>query len=396
MSNEKITKLTPEQEANIEVFSEKWLDFVFKYQLYEENKKISHEEKTKRIGDLYEALEYKRPLVIQCTSPRQMQKFANVLENDKYDKLFRKDIDDKNHVEFLNKLNDIIANDNINFTYKNFSYSISSYEFSWLGYYDYINENFKNILDDELKQRLKLLVNASKLSFMSIQYEEVCLICEFPRFISRNASFQLHNINGPSVIFEDYELYAINGLIVTAELYKSLSEKTYLFSDFVKEQNEEIKSAVLNFYEEKFGGTFLVDYLKEYLSEKDTYVDTKDPVYLEGTTKSMNVGVYTLFKGQIEDVEIAYVRCFCPSTDRMFFLGVFSEHNNAKDAIASLCRIPRKLKKHLTSLQRQGEIFSANFTPKGTEILKNLSQSEKDDLVSLSGNEYFGLMKYEY
>ena len=110
----------------------------------------------------------------------------------------------------------------------------------------------------------------------------------------------------------------------------------------------------------------------------------------------MNVGVYTLFKGQINNTDIAYVRCYCPSTDRMFFLGVNSEHNNAKDAIASLYRVPRKLKQHITHINRQGERFSTNFTKYGLALLKTLDKKDIEDLVSISGSEYFGKIKYEY
>lgn len=107
----------------------------------------------------------------------------------------------------------------------------------------------------------------------------------------------------------------------------------------------------------------------------------------------MNIGVYTLFKGKIMNEEIAFVRCFCPSTDRMFFLGVEPIHTKAKDAIASLYRIPRKLKNQIKEINRQGERYSTTFH-EGTDI--NLPKDDIKDLVSLSGDEYFDLIKYEF
>ena len=110
----------------------------------------------------------------------------------------------------------------------------------------------------------------------------------------------------------------------------------------------------------------------------------------------MNIGVYTLFKGKINDTNIAYVRCYCPSTDRMFFLGVDSRHTNAKDAISSLYRIPAKLKSHIKSISRQGERYSTVLTDIGNEILKAMSENEIADVTSISGESYFNLIKYEF
>ncbi len=80
----------------------------------------------------------------------------------------------------------------------------------------------------------------------------------------------------------------------------------------------------------------------------------------------------------------------------MFFLGVNPKYNNAKDAIASLYSVPKKLVKEIISIQRQGEIFSTNFTENGLFLLKNMSKEEIADVTSISGECYFSLMKYEY
>ena len=115
------------------------------------------------------------------------------------------------------------------------------------------------------------------------------------------------------------------------------------------------------------------------------------------TTKGTNINTYTLFKGKVDSFEIAYVRCYCPSTDRMFFLGVNPSHISAKDAIASLCQVPSELVVHVESINRQGEIFSINFDVEGIELLEsekvNLSPENR---VSLTGQMYFDKLKYEY
>jgi hypothetical protein len=172
----------------------------------------------------------------------------------------------------------------------------------------------------------------------------------------------------------------------------------YKLEDFLKETNEEIKSTVISMIQETEGDLGVYRFFSDALKEVDTYVDKKDGKYLEGTTKGMNVGVYTLFKGSLNGYDLAYVRCYCPSTDRIFFLGVDPENTNAKDAIGSLYQVPKILKKNIISISRQGEKFSTIFDKKTTEKLENGEFKEKDlrDYVSITGDEYFRLMTYEF
>jgi len=80
----------------------------------------------------------------------------------------------------------------------------------------------------------------------------------------------------------------------------------------------------------------------------------------------------------------------------MFFLGVDSIHKTAKDAIASLYRIPSKLKTHIKSISRQGERFSTILTEEGKSILKSMSEDEISNNSTLTGEKYFSLIKYEF
>ena len=244
--------------------------------------------------------------------------------------------------------------------------------------------NFKNILLSGI--------------YDTIQLKGYCIVSDMPTEIIRNSENRLHSTEKAAITFKDgYIQHYFNGVYLTAELFGKLCNKHYSFQDWTKEENEEIKSLVLAFYEEKFGGKFVFNFLSKNLKEINTFVDKKEVKYLKNT-KGMNVGVYTLFKGNINNIEIAYVRCYCPSTDRMFFLGVHPDINNAKDAIASLCQVPVKLKDSLVSIYRQGEMFSFNFNDYGTELLKNkmLTSQDFQNVESLKGDEYFSKIKFEY
>lgn len=280
--------------------------------------------------------------------------------------------------------------------YISISFYFNVTDMCWQPFFDFVI-NELNLISGEEKEAFNRMVEFSTSVSYSIQYEDICIVSKYPSEISLDANNTLHNTDDYAIKYVDgYGQGYFHGRYIEPQVFNALKTGEYTFDEWTKEPNEEVKSMILTFYNEKFGGEFAFRFLSAYLKEVDTYIDKKDTKYLENTVKSMNIGTYTLFKGQVNNTEIAYVRCYCPSTDRMFFLGVNPQNNNAKDAIASLCQIPKKLKNEIVSVARQGEIFSFNFTQKGNEIVKKLNTEELRDVVSLSGEEYFKKMKFEY
>ena len=277
--------------------------------------------------------------------------------------------------------------------FNEYSSYIDLSNYGWISFYDFFEKI--NILDNfEFKQYKKIIKSGV---FQAYEYENFVFAVQPPISISKDERGRLHSVSEPSVIFRDKsEYYYIHGVNIQYPLFDKLSQNKYSFDDFVSENNEEIKAAALSFIEERHGNEALFRFISSNLKEIDSYTDKKNEGYLVGTTKGMNIGVYTLFKGKIESIDLAFVRCYCPSTDRMFFLAVDPINNNAKDAIASLYRVPRKLLSEIKYIQRQGERFSTVFTEEGKSILKTLSESDISDLTHISGDSYFKLMQYEY
>jgi len=267
----------------------------------------------------------------------------------------------------------------------------------WVSFYDFFDKECfalkKSKLFNEYKRVLDLNI------FWSVPFENFVFVSRNAVKYCRDSQAKLHSVSEPAVQFGGkfrYHLYYIHGVAIKRQMFKKLLKKEYTFQDWVKESNEEVKAAALSFMEEKWGSEYLFRFISDNLKEVDTYTDKKDPKYLAGTTGGMNIGVYTLFKGKIGSINLAFVRCYCPSTDRMFFLCVNAENKTAKDAIASLYRVPAKLKSEIKYIQRQGERFSTVFTDAGKQKLENMTPEEIADLVPVSGNEYFSKMKYEY
>ena len=283
--------------------------------------------------------------------------------------------------------------DSVGDSFSEYSSYIDLSNYGWVSFYDFFEKI--NVLDNFKFKQYKKIIKSGV--FQAYEYEDLVFAVQPPISISRDERGRLHSVSEPSVIFRDKsEYYYIHGVNIQYLLFDKLSQNKYSFDDFVSEKNEEIKAAALSFIEERHGNEALFRFISSNLKEIDSYTDKKNEGYLVGTTKGMNIGVYTLFKGKIEGIDLAFVRCYCPSTDRMFFLAVDPINNNAKDAIASLYRVPRKLLSEIKYIQRQGERFSTVFTEEGKSILKTLSEFDISDLAHIDGDSYFKLMQYEY
>lgn len=243
------------------------------------------------------------------------------------------------------------------------TYFWGSMDAYWIAFYEFPEKFLGVKYKPEDSERLALMSKLAKSSSWFWAYENYCFVSDRPEEIKMNDDYQLHSVEGPAISWIDGEkIHYVNGRKISEKYFNSISNKTYTMEYFISESNEEYKSTCIALMQEKHGDEYLVNFFRQNLQEIDTFVDKKDEKYLEGTTGGMNVGVYTLFKGEINNEKIAYVRCYCPSTDRMFFLGVDIKYSNVKDAIASLYRIPSKLKTHIKSISRQGERFSTILT----------------------------------
>lgn len=302
-----------------------------------------------------------------------------------YPTIFEKYKNSKLKSDFLKKMDE---NKELKSSYIGWS------NFGWISFYDYFTQI--GVLNDEKFNMYQSLIESNV--FETFEFENVVFAVQPPKYIL-SENLLPHNTEDFAIEFNDGTgCYFINGLNVDADLFLKLKNRKYTFSDFIKEENEETKSMILLYIESRDGTEGVFDFMRDNLKQVDSFVNDTKNEYLEGTTRSNRIGVYTLFKGQINAVNIAYVRCYCPSTDRMFFLGVEPSYDSAKDAIASLYRVPTILKNNIVSISRQGEKFSTIFDDDITYKLENgeFSNDELQRYSSLSGNDYFKLMTYEF
>lgn len=383
------TELSQEEKELMGTIRNKWVNLAF-----EKCKSgIDTEKFETGIEWLYDRfLQLPKPEVVYCDSLIDaVLKITLVKDYDKelsdFTPQLLKDYEDGTlNEDFMEKINENLK---LKSTYIGWS------NFGWVSFYDFFTQ-IKVINNEDFNNYQKLIESNV---FETFEFEKAVFAVRPPINIVYNENDLAHNTEGPSVEFADgTKFYQVNGFTIQKELFQKLYDRTYTVAEFLSEPNEEIKSAVISYLQSRDGETGVYYFLKDNLSEVDTYTNVKDDSLMVGTINSTNIGVYTLFKGSVDDTEIAYVRCYCPSTDRMFFLGVDPSNTNAKDAIASLYQVPKILKEKIVSISRQGEKFSTTFDP---ETTKNLAQNKFSDdelrnYVSVTGDEYFELMTYEY
>lgn len=372
----KLEKLTEEQEALMHATREEWIRLAFdKCQLGIDKSKFES-----GIEWLYRRfLNLEMPTVVYCDSIEDALRKITLVKD------FGLELDSPvpTTEEFKSKMQENLS---LKSTYIGWS------NFGWVSFYNYFTKI--GVLNNEDFNNYAELIKSNV--FECFEFEYAVFAVQPPKYVRYNDEMIANSVDGPSVEFNDgCKLYSINGLSISEELFMRLKNEEFTIMDFLQEDNEEIKSACISFIQQTKGDVGIIDFFKDNLKEIDTFTDVKDPKYMEGTLKTMNVGVYSLFKGQVNDIDIAYVRCYCPSTDRMFFLGVEPTHTNAKDAIASLYQVPVGLEDKIVSISRQGEKFSTTFDEQTMSRIAS-GELKPTEYTSISGDRYFNLMTYEY
>jgi hypothetical protein len=158
-------------------------------------------------------------------------------------------------------------------TYYTFSSYVNYTDFGLLSFFDYMDE----VLHINMNKDLKRWYNWAESSFMSIQLDGLCIVSNFPKHISRNDENDLHSLEGYAISFDDgYGLNYVNGKFLPENIFNEINGSKYLLETFLKESNEEIKSAAIEMMQLVHGDSFLVRFFGDNLKEIDSYVDKKE------------------------------------------------------------------------------------------------------------------------
>lgn len=333
MSQEKIEKLTPEQEALIPVYLEKWRKIAFS------TEPIDKEKAAEAVKEAYTLIGRKEPKILFCKSPyaanrkweriwRQQPQILEQLSSDVSreleDKLWKKlvgqllhslksELDSKLEALFWEKLES-----SINIVLGALEEQLCMYGWcinlgdDWIANASYI-DFFTCLLNLDYSYRLELSVLQSIVSNCGIIYpfDELAIICDRPRILSFDNQNRLHAEGAPAIQFADgYSLYAYHG-VTLPEKYGKIHPNQWQASWLLEEQNAELRRVLIqgigySRIASELGATELDSFQEYSLLKIDTDVDI-EPIYM--------------------------LKMTCPSTGHIHVLRVPPNVNSAREAI---------------------------------------------------------------
>ena len=293
-----ITELTPEQEALIDVYCQKWIEIgtstVQPDKAYIETV----------LAGMYEKAGFACPKITWCDSPLAL--------------MIRKTVVAKIHENNPRKAHDeeYILKEEKKFT-SNPNYS-SSLDFSgvcygahdahWLAYYDY----FDQVLNVPGAEKIRDLVEMAKVGWWA-PYDTDCFVSLPPVEIHLDDENELHSETGPAIAYIDgVKIYCVHGVRVPEHVIMDPQSQT--LEEITGEVNEEVKRIRISQYG---WGKFLTEAGAVIVDSKMVTLDESQ--WMES--------LYYL-----ESQNLQALATYDPSTGRPYFLEVSLDCENCTEA----------------------------------------------------------------
>ena len=262
----KLEKLTKEQEAQMQVFRDKYIDN-FKSCKRPEKRKIK-----KGIDMIYKLAGYKNPKIIYVKSPLGAQLLANILKDKELSASVGDSVRDSVWDSVWDSVGDSVGDsvrdsvwasvrdsvwDSVRASKMEF-YSFSSYgsiyDYGWVAFYDYFESIWIDLgkATDNFHTFKDMILGGV---YDMIQFEWYCIVVELPESFSQNANKRLHNDKWPAIRFKDgYELYRINGMkIETKEEFDKIVNDKYTVAELLAIENNDTRAVAYEYFnKEKF------------------------------------------------------------------------------------------------------------------------------------------------
>lgn len=339
MTQQKIEKLTPEQEALVPVYREKWRKIALS------TERIDRDKATEVIGNLYSSIDKEKPKIIFYESPcsalystevnqihyslrselgRQATPIGslwdqirnqfsenvwNQLSEDINDQLELKvgiELQDKLNSQLWNELVEVIGFETIG---ELFGKSLNPEQWMPCGsLYDFCISVFSCFHNSEAWEMYQSFVKNCGWIF---PFSKLCIVCDRPHTLKFDSNEQLHAEGEPAIQFADgYSLYSHHG-ITLPEKYGKVYPHQWQSEWLLTEDNAELRRVLI----QGIGYDRICQELQAI--EIDSWQE------------------YTLLKTDADaDVEpIHLLKMTCPSTGHIYALRVPPTMQSARDAI---------------------------------------------------------------
>lgn len=199
-------------------------------------------------------------------------------------------------------------------------YGIQTYDVDWLSFYQYFTE-IDVLNDDKFNRYVNLTMDAG--IFMAVYLDGLAVVSRKPEYIKRNEQMFMHCIDGPAIRFKDgYELYYLNGVSFSKELFERVTSGEMPYKDIVALQDIDQRTQAM-----RFGDP--VQFFRD--------MDAKE---LDQEVKTLPDGTpigYTLYEVPPKEkvfTQTAYFMMYtCPSTNKQYMSGV-PKFDTVADAMA--------------------------------------------------------------
>ncbi|WP_392479332.1 DUF6745 domain-containing protein [Nostoc sp. C110] len=332
-----IENLTPEQEALIPVYREKWRAIALS------TERIDREKAAEVVKATYTAIGKQQPEIIFCESPYTGLKII-------FKKLPKLNFNNIDFVSLNNNIYDYIianlTNENINFSYQtnmeilrhlnSFELSVSLFEYIledkfqdqpkinihlgdrlWLNSQDLANrcchvDFYVSVLNYSYsKKRWETLQSLSRFCGLISPFEKFCIVCDRPLHLRFDNQNRLHAEGEPAIEFTDeYSLYSYHG-VTLPEKYGKIHPQQWQATWLLTEENAELRRVLI----QGIGYARICQELQAI--ELDTWQE------------------YTLLKidADVDEKPIYLLKITCPSTSFIHALRVPPNINSAREAI---------------------------------------------------------------
>jgi hypothetical protein len=216
----------------------------------------------------------------------------------------------------------------------------------FLTWYKFIMDEFN--LEFSKKEELNYMYNLINKTYISRCYftKGYVLVLRTPSRIIRN-EIGFHSVHEAAIQFKgNYNMYYVNGRKVSEDIIKL----NFTFEDFLKEENEDIKAAMLTVIKEKKGQEELLKFLQAEL------IDEKEIKHSSGHTEIVRLyktkEKYSFLQDRHGNMNQPYCwsEMTCPSTGSIYLIENSADFTDAIEAMKFLrpSFIPNELKYDFT------------------------------------------------
>ena len=310
----KIERLTPEQEALVPVWHQRWLEIGM------DERPIDRELATSAIGRAYATINRPAPAIIFCASPA-----TSNLGIAAWPRLMKRvpELEDSLGASLWASLRDSLGASLAS------TYFGGQYDSPWVAFYLFCAEIGVKYKPDA-KPKLEIVADLCKSCGWIYFYEKICFVSGRPKvktvMVQRNNGWihVLHCVDGPAMSFADgWRIYAWRGVRIPAKYYlKTVSAKSIL-----SEPNAEIRRALMERYDHLGGkGQFLLDCGAKVL-------DTSVQPMRDGNCDSINE-LLAIDLPDDPDLRMVALRVIDPSTGRQYIIRVPPDQTTVQGALA--------------------------------------------------------------